>query len=151
MDVEVLFSRSEDRERVDESLVASFLSWAAGQVGQLSAAHSMSVLIADEAEISRVHWEFFGDSSVTDVVSFPAGDVHGGLDGYIGDVAVCLEVAVEQAGEAGHSVQREVMFLAVHGLLHLLGHDDQSDGERWQMLDLQESLLSRFESEVRIP
>lgn len=151
MDVDVLFSRPEDRDRVDERLIVSFLSWAAGQVAQLSAEHSMSLLIADEAEISRLHGEFFGDASVTDVVSFPAGDVHGDLDGYIGDVAVCLEVAGEQAGEAGHSVQREVMFLAVHGLLHLLGYDDLTDGERRRMLELQEALLTRFESEVRIP
>lgn len=151
MDVEILFSRPEDRAHIDDDLIASFLARAVGQIAELAADSSMSVLIADEAEISRLHGEFFGDPSVTDVVSFPAGDVPGGSDGYIGDVAVCLAVAEEHAREAGHTVQREVMFLALHGLLHLLGYDDQTPIERQRMLELQETLLARFESEVRIP
>lgn len=149
MDVDVLFTPPEDHAAVDADLLAECLAWAAAQLQPTATGLTMTVLITDAREISRLHDQFFGDPSVTDVVSFPSGEQPAQAGAYIGDVAVCLEVAEEQALEAGHSRQREVVFLALHGLLHLLGHDDQTANERQRMLDLQECLLVQFESEVR--
>jgi len=67
--------------------------------------------------------QFRGKDKVTDVLSFPAE-----TRGFLGDVVIAGGVAVKQAQAAGHPVQTEVRVLALHGLLHLLGYDHESDG-----------------------
>ncbi len=103
------------------------------------------IKITTASEIIELHRQYFQDSSITDVITFPAGeDIE--EDSHLGDIAICYEVAVEQASDQQHSVVRELVFLSLHGLLHLLGYDDQTKESRAEMLDLQEQLIADYES-----
>jgi probable rRNA maturation factor len=107
---------------------------------------SVSVLIAGSEQIKRLHAEFFSDPSDTDVMSFPSGDDLTAQEGYLGDIAISLDVASTQAREAGHSLAREIVYLALHGLLHLTGWEDTTEAQRQAMLDVQDTLLGKVES-----
>ena len=63
-------------------------------------------------------------------------------DGYLGDIAICLERAEEQAEEYGHSLERELAFLAVHGSLHLLGYDHMKPQDEQTMFAKQTEILN---------
>lgn len=117
-------------------------------------------------EIVDLHAQYFNDPSPTDIITFPAEmEVPDDLDSpwageypaleesddgtrYLGDVAICVDIAVEQAADAGHSLERELVFLALHGISHLLGYDDQTPEEREAMLTRQETLLRQGEREI---
>jgi probable rRNA maturation factor len=70
----------------------------------------------------------------TDVLSFPGEEGPEGV--HLGDVAIALPVARRQAAELGHSVDRELRCLLLHGVLHCLGHDHESDGGEMDRLEL---------------
>jgi probable rRNA maturation factor len=108
----------------------------------------VTVRLAETAEVVNLHRQFFGDASDTDVISFPSGELEANLDhgGYLGDIAVSVPFSIEQAADQGHSHLREVGFLSLHGLLHLLGFNDSSPEKRDEMLGIQASLLDAYES-----
>lgn len=62
----------------------------------------------------------------------------------LGDVVISLPRAVEQAADYGHSLAREVCYLAVHGVLHLVGHDHETDEDASQMREIEESVMCRI-------
>jgi probable rRNA maturation factor len=98
---------------------------------------SVSFLSSDA--IRTLNRDYRNMDSETDVLSFP------GFAGSpaLGDIVICLEVAERQAQEYGHSFERELAFLAVHGLLHLLGYDhDTPEGEA-AMCAAQEEILRK--------
>ena len=104
--------------------------------------------------------DYRGFNAVTDVLSFPAIEWSGGKAGQIdtlpvpldinpetgrillGDIVLCLAQAVEQAHSYGHSLERELCFLMVHGVLHLLGFDHAEETDDQGMQELTESILS---------
>lgn len=129
-------------ERPIVDLLRSSFERLGGNDGQNN---SMAILIASSDEISRLHAHHFGDPSDTDVMSFPSGDDDDGVERYLGDIAISRSVAGAQAAEHGHSLQQEIAYLALHGLLHLLGHDDMDSESRRKMLALQDSLFDDFE------
>jgi probable rRNA maturation factor len=77
-----------------------------------------------------VHGAFAGSRSTTDVLSFPAGAPPRGAEGeaHLGDILISVPLAARQARERGHGLARELRLLALHGYLHLLGHDHETDG-----------------------
>jgi probable rRNA maturation factor len=83
-------------------------------------------LLADDAELQRLNRQFLKHDYPTDVLSFPSP----GPDGFLGEIAISLERAAEQARERGHSLADEVEVLLLHGVLHLLGMDHQKDRGR---------------------
>ena len=100
----------------------------------------VSVTFTDNEKIQKINNEFRGIDKPTDVLSFPLTDFEGGEEPpadeaaiSLGDIVVSLEKARTQAEEFGHSFQREVAFLCVHSMLHLLGYDhvdsDEDDAE----------------------
>lgn len=123
---------------LDTARVAALLSDAAGQE---AATGEVSLWVCDDAEMGELHERFMGMSGPTDVMSFPGdGD-------YLGDIAVSYQTAAQQALGAGHSVQREIAYLALHGFLHLLGYDDLTPADRERMIARQDALLAAFERE----
>ena len=68
----------------------------------------------------------------------------GSPDGYLGDIMICRSRAVEQAAEYGHSLSRELAFLAVHGTLHILGYDHMNEAEEQVMRGRQRTILERI-------
>ena len=99
-----------------------------------------TIVLVDEAEMARLHREFAGEEGPTDVLSFHDHSVEDGRR-YYGDVVVCVPVAKRQAKEAGHDPAEEICLLAVHGVLHLLGHDHGDPARRKRMWAAQEGIL----------
>ena len=108
---------------------------------------SVNVLLTGSEEISQLHGRFFGDASDTDVMSFPSGDDLGDHDGCLGDIAISMDVATAQAEQQRHSLGRELSYLALHGLLHLVGFRDDDEKKRAAMLGVQDNLLAVWERE----
>ena len=87
----------------------------------------LSITLVDDEDIQELNRIYRQQDRVTDVLSFPAEHMLADLDPDApriwGDVVVSLERAAEQAAEYGHSLRRELTFLVLHGVLHLLGYD----------------------------
>jgi len=81
-------------------------------------------LITSDKELRRLNREFRNQDHATDILSFPTAD----SGAFLGDIAISLAKANQQAAEHGHSVAQEVQILMLHGLLHLLGMDHETDG-----------------------
>lgn len=106
---------------------------------------SACVLVTDAEEIQQLNAGYRNIDRVTDVLSFPAWEGEAVLcppDGYLGDIAICLERAEEQAAEYGHTLTRELAFLSVHGALHLMGYDHMTKEDEAVMTALQEEILN---------
>ena len=94
----------------------------------------VSVTFTDDEGIRRINAQFRNIDKPTDVLSFPLTDFEGSeeppVDGdeiALGDIVISLERAAAQAEEYGHSFEREIAFLCVHSMLHLLGYDHVDD------------------------
>ncbi len=97
---------------------------------------TLSVMFTDDAGIARYNEQFAGKASPTDVLSFPSEAGSEKDSGhYLGDLIVSLERAAEQASEQGHGLVEEVEVLVLHGVLHLLGHDHESDDGEMRRLE----------------
>lgn len=109
------------------------------------------LLLAEPEEVMRLHGEFFSDPSDTDVMSFPSGDELTQASGHLGDIAISVNMAAIQAAEAGHSLDREIVFLALHGLLHLTGWNDETEEQRNTMIAQQNAMLAAAELSLEQP
>lgn len=127
----------------------------------INPAFKLSVVISfvSKDAISTLNDERRGIHKVTDVLSFPMLDMNEGelnapLCDFdylfspkgdrllpLGDIVICLERAKNQSIEYGHSFQREVVFLAVHSMLHLLGFDHETPNEEQNMFSKQEEIM----------
>ena len=118
---------------------------------------AVELVFTDEAGIRKLNAETRGKDAVTDVLSFPNldgilqkpirkedfpfdTDEDGNL--FLGSIVICRERAAQQAEEYGHSLRRELYYLAVHGLCHLLGYDHETDEEKALMRAREERVLS---------
>ncbi len=105
------------------------------------------VTFVDDNEIQSLNNEFRGIDKSTDVLSFPLGengvyDLNPETNAYsLGDVVISVEHALKQSEEYGHSFEREMSYLTVHSMLHLLGFDHINGGE-------EASLMRKTEEEV---
>ncbi|HNW04289.1 MAG TPA: rRNA maturation RNase YbeY [Oscillospiraceae bacterium] len=111
----------------------------------------ISLSFVSKAEIRKLNAEFRRVDAVTDVLSFPLGE-NGNYDHdpdtgalMLGDVVLCMQKAEEQADLYGHSLQREVAYLTVHSVLHLLGYDHVDGGlEQVRMREREETVLAKL-------
>lgn len=106
----------------------------------------LTILIDTPERIQTLNREFRHVDAVTDVLTFPSweGEISLSADGYLGDIMICYERAEEQAAAYGHSLTRELSFLAVHGVLHLLGYDHMTEEEERVMREKQTAILDRI-------
>ena len=108
----------------------------------------VSFSFADEEEIRRLNAAYRDKDAVTDVLSFPQYDDLRELDNEeeicLGDVVICGRVARRQAEEYGHSYERELLYLFVHSILHLLGYDHMEEEEKRQMRIREESVMEKI-------
>ena len=106
-----------------------------------------NIIITDENKIQTLNRKYRGIDKVTDVISFALEDDDTFIQTDIrvlGDIYICLNKAKSQALEYGHSFLREICFLSVHGLLHLLGYDHMTKEEEAVMFSIQELILSGY-------
>ena len=111
-------------------------------------AAEVSVSFVDNEQIKQLNNEFRDKNTATDVLSFPLGengvyDYNNETGAYmLGDIVISMERAQEQATLYGHPLQREVAFLTVHSMLHLLGYDHENGGlEAMRMREKEEAVL----------
>ncbi len=101
----------------------------------------VSISIVGDSEQHALNLQYRGVDRTTDVLSFPMEEGRPKAPGLLGDVVISAPQAKRQAEEYGHSLQREMCFLAVHGTLHLLGFDHGTPSEDAEMQRLQEDVL----------
>ena len=120
---------------------------------------AVEILFVDGEEIRRLNREMRDTDKVTDVLSYPSLD---GIQGkpllkaehpfemdeednlLLGSIVICCQRAKEQAEEYGHSYERELHYLIVHGIMHCLGYDHITDEERAQMREKEEYILTKL-------
>ncbi len=105
-----------------------------------------NIIFVSSDKIHEINREYRGVDRVTDVISFALEDSKEiELDHrLLGDIYICLERAHEQAIEYGHSFLREICFLSVHGLLHLLGYDHMEPEDEKVMFGKQDDILDGY-------
>jgi probable rRNA maturation factor len=112
--------------------------------GQAADGAAVTLLLADDDYLHELNRHYRGEDKPTDVLSFPAGEPLPGSEellDYLGDIAISIPAAQRQADAAGHSLEAEVQLLAVHGILHLLGHDHLEPEEKAAMWAAQAAVL----------
>ena len=108
----------------------------------------VSVSLVDEELIQSINRDYRHIDKVTDVISFAFLDnedrdsiLKSEQEVVLGDIYICVDVAIRQAKEYGHPLDRELRFLFIHGLLHLLGYDHMKKEDEETMFPLQEEIL----------
>lgn len=106
-----------------------------------------NIIFVDNEKIHEINREYRKVDRVTDVISFALEDnpdiVYDDFR-LLGDIYIAIDVAYDQAIEYNHSREREVCFLATHGVLHLLGYDHMNVEEEKEMFGIQEELLKEY-------
>ena len=119
---------------------------------QVARGQEFAIVIGSDESLRDANRRFRGKRAVTDVLSFPDGE-----NGRLGDILISAAQAARQAARFGHNVEDELKILALHGLLHLLGYDHETDDgrmrrveKRWRRkLGLPHSLTERGAGERR--
>lgn len=103
-----------------------------------------NIIFVDDEYIQNLNRDYRQIDRVTDVISFAlCDDPNNEFENELGDVFICLDQAFRQAVEYGHSQEREVAFLAVHGYLHLCGYDHMTKEEEQVMFAKQDEILMK--------
>lgn len=110
----------------------------------------VSITFVDDRTIQSLNRDYRDIDAPTDVLSFPQDDggEFGSVPGMplmLGDIVISLPRARAQAAEYGHEADREVMYLAIHGLLHLLGYDHNEPEEQRSMREQEEKVLRELD------
>lgn len=111
----------------------------------------LSVTFVDKDEIQNINKMYRDKDKVTDVISFALEEDEPEIDmneldipRVLGDIIICTDVAHGQAENYGHSFERELGFLALHGFLHLLGYDHMTDEDEKEMFGRQDAILNAY-------
>lgn len=106
-----------------------------------------NVIIVDNDSIHKINKEYRGIDRPTDVITFALEDnkqINMPEVRVLGDIYISYDKVISQANEYNHSIKREICFLAVHGLLHLLGYDHMKKEDEIKMFSLQKELLEDY-------
>lgn len=150
----VLIDNRQDKVEVDskiESLVEQVVQKALEV--EVEDDYEVSISFVDNQEIRELNKQYRDKDTATDVLSFPLMEFEETEENYsneeeyvqedklLGDIVISLEKAQEQAIEYGHSFERELAFLTVHGVLHLIGLDHEDEEQEKEMLQRQDKIL----------
>lgn len=124
----------------------------AAEVEQVPDGAEVSISFVDNEQIRIINRDYRGKDQPTDVISFALEEMGEGeieiigadIPPVLGDIIISVPKAKEQATEYGHSLMRELGFLAVHGFLHLLGYDHETEEEEKEMFAKQEQILEKY-------
>ncbi len=114
--------------------------------------HELTVVIADNDEVSTLNQQYRGIEAPTDVLSFPAEALPEEIEEvpYLGDIIIAYPYAAAQAEREQHDLRASLMLLVIHGTLHLLGYDHDSHESRAQMWEVQERALKTLNLPMEI-
>ena len=135
MSVEVT---NETAWQIDGKIFSDLGVWVMSQM-RVSTQSDLTIMFVDPDPIAQLHMRWMNLEGPTDVMSFPMDELKPGTadnptpPGMLGDICICPAVASRQAAESGHSAAEEMLLLATHGMLHLLGYDHMEEEERLEM------------------
>lgn len=139
-------------ESKDQTLIRELIFTSAKELG-LDSNYELSITLVDNKKIQEINRDYRSIDQVTDVISFAIEDDDEEefwdffeeedfpIPRLLGDIFISLDRTKEQAKDYGHSFERELGFLVVHGFLHLNGYDHQTEAEEKEMFALQEKIL----------
>lgn len=141
--VEVINNYEKEIKEID--LLKNFINYS---LDKLSLKNVMfNVIIVDNESIHKINKEYRNVNSPTDVITFALEDdkvIDTPCVRVLGDIYISYDKVISQAEEYGHSTKREICFLAIHGLLHLLGYDHMNKEDEEKMFGLQKELLNSY-------
>jgi probable rRNA maturation factor len=151
MSVEVT---NETQWNIEPKIFSDLGIWVLDQM-RVSTQSDLTVLFYEPEAIAELHERWMNLSGPTDVMSFPMDELRPGdgktvVEGILGDIVICPEVARQQALAAGHTTMEEMLLLAIHGMLHLLGYDHTTSEQERQMFGLQRQLLLTFLAQLPV-
>ncbi|WP_102345556.1 rRNA maturation RNase YbeY [Bacillus sp. Marseille-P3661] len=131
--------------------IEKLLSFAA-KVEGIEESAELSVTFVDDSRIHEINLEYRGKDQPTDVISFAMEEMGEGelaiygedLPTILGDIIISIPRTIAQAEEYGHSFIRELGFLSVHGFLHLLGYDHETEDDEVKMFTKQKEILDEY-------
>ncbi|MBQ5762562.1 MAG: rRNA maturation RNase YbeY [Aeriscardovia sp.] len=131
--------------KVDSGALQEAAKWVFRKL-KISSRSELSIVFTDPDSIALLHEQYMGLAGPTDVLSFPMDEIKPGKgeEGMLGDIMICPQVASIQARCTGHRTIDEILLLEIHGILHLLGFDHNTDRLQRQMFSLQRYLLFTF-------
>ncbi|NQV89260.1 MAG: rRNA maturation RNase YbeY [Parcubacteria group bacterium] len=132
--VEINQSLLDGSQRLNKAILDKVLRETSKALGNPKAL--ISVAFISPEEMREFNRTLRGKDCLTDVLSFELNE-----ESLKGEVLISYDQAKRQAKEVGHSVRKEVMFLLVHGILHIFGHDHEKPAEKEKMFVLQEQIL----------
>ncbi|RVU55325.1 rRNA maturation RNase YbeY [Anaerosphaera multitolerans] len=143
----VLFDNRQDEIFIDEYLIELVKNSikAVVEVEDLEDNIMVSVSFVNSDEIHKLNREFRGVDSSTDVLSFPIDDEFQLEERILGDVVINTQRVIEQAEELGHSNERELSYLTVHSVLHLLGYDHEEESDKILMREREKLVMDKLE------
>ena len=146
MNIEVI---DESGHNIDGEEFASLAAFVLQQM-HVHPMAELNIKFVDVPTMTQLHEDWMDLPGPTDVLSFPMDEMRPAREdeepseGVLGDIAICPDVAEGQARESGHTAIEEMLLLATHGILHLLGYDHAEPAEEKEMFDLQRHLLLTF-------
>ncbi|WP_418790683.1 rRNA maturation RNase YbeY [Phosphitispora sp. TUW77] len=109
----------------------------------------VTIALVDDTYITELNYKYRHKGVATDVLSFPMEEIdeeepviNGETENILGDIVISMETALRQSEEYGHSLLREMAYLAAHGMFHLLGYRHDAEDRRRIMRDREEKVLS---------
>ena len=138
-------------EEAAQQLVENVLQFAA-QKENIEEGTELSVTFVDNCRIQEINKEYRNKDAATDVISFAMEEmgedemkiIGADIPRILGDIIISIERTKEQADEYGHSFDRELGFLALHGFLHLLGFDHMTESDEKVMFTKQKEILDEY-------
>ena len=140
---------NESTIEVDEARVQRLAAFAIQEL-KLHRKSELAIQFIDEQAMEVLHIQWMDEPGPPDVLSFPMDELRPGTEGeqtppgLLGDVVICPQVAAKQAESAGHEPIQEILLLATHGILHLVGFDHAEPDDEAEMFGLQKSILEKF-------
>ena len=144
MEITINYSDMKFYDENDEKLIHTVLTTGA-ELQQVPEEAEISVLICDADTIHELNRDYRNVDAPTDVLSFALNEGEEDIpeeETELGDIVINLDRAIQQAKEFGHSTEREVAYLSVHGFLHILGYDHYDPEEKKAMRKAEEDILS---------
>lgn len=141
--IEVFNEYDKDIKELD--ILKDFINYASEKLSLKNV--MFNVIIIDNDSIHKINKEYRGIDRPTDVITFALEDdkkIDTPEVRILGDIYISYDKVISQAKEYGHSTKRELCFLGVHGLLHLLGYDHMNKKDEEEMFSLQKELLDSY-------
>jgi len=149
-----VINQSGSRTTVCPIIVKALKALAAhyAQAYALNSRTAVNLMLCDDAFIRQLNKQYRGVDRETDVLAFPMreGEDANLAPDELGDIVISMDRARRQAAEVGWGIRREVLLLTIHGFLHLLGFDDETEDAAHTMRAAQKSWLARIDQAITL-